>query len=450
MLGSMIISLSFFAYNYTQNRAYLEEKTNNNADSVIQRMAQNLVVPLWEVDDTWAGVVADTEIVSDEIKAITITGEGDLNVFRERTEEGSIQTQKAYSGTYFIKRTAPILHDGQIIGEVTVFFSDRTLKKELARELISNISLAVLIILFLLIAPVAILDHLILHPLQKILTVVKNSDKDNYVNRVEISRPDQIGSLAHEFNNMMDNIKSKEKMILSQSRHAAMGEMISMIAHQWRQPITAIAMGANNLLFDVLSKETDPETVQHHCEKIIDQTIHLSKTIDDFKNFFSPDKSRELVDINETIDECFAVIGKSIEHNNITVEKNYEDIEKVWIFSRELLQVMINIINNAKEALVEFNVPDPTISLKSSADNYRVYISICNNGYPIEEDVLLKIFEPYFTTKDEKNGTGLGLYMSKIIIEKHFEGSLSVRNLETGGVCFDISFPKHTPRSINE
>lgn len=443
MLGSILISISFFAYNYSINKEHLETKANQKADWTIERLSQNLIIPLWEVDSQWVGMITDTEILADDVKAICVMGEGDLKVFRIRNDDGKvIASDEAYTGDYFIKRSAPVVHDGHKIGQVNIFFSDANLKRELARELTANASLAILIIIFLILAPILILDHLVLHPLNKILTIVKNTDKENRFTKVEIVKEDQIGLLAKEFNNMMENIKFKEKMMLSQSRQAAMGEMISMIAHQWRQPITAIAMGANNMLLDVATGKIDSSSMKECAEKILKQTIHLGKTIEDFKNFFSPNKNRELVDVNEVIDETLSVVGKSLEYHDIALVKAYTQMDKVSIYSRELLQVVLNIVNNAKEVLVELEVADPTISITTKQDENNIYISICNNGYPINEEIIHKVFEPYFTTKDKKNGTGLGLYMCKTIIEKHFHGLLSAQNQKTGGVCFNISFPK--------
>ncbi len=443
MLGSVLISISFFAYNYSTNKEYLETKANQKADWTIERLSQNLVIPLWEVDSKWVGMITDTEILADDVKAICIIGEGDLKVSRLRGDEGNIiASDKMFTGDYFIKRSVPVMHNGNKIGDVNIFFSDVNLRKELTRELTANASLAILIILFLMTAPILILDRIVLFPLNKILTIVKNADKDNHITKAEVLREDQIGLLANEFNNMMENIKLKEKMMLSQSRQAAMGEMISMIAHQWRQPITAIAMGANSILLDIATNNVDSKEMQECADKILQQTFHLSKTIEDFKNFFSPDKNHEFVDVNEIIEETFSVVGKSLEYHNITLIKEYAEIGKTAIYPRELLQVVLNILNNAKEALVELKVTDPTISITSNHDEKNIYISICNNGYPIKDKIIHKIFEPYFTTKDKKNGTGLGLYMCKTIIEKHFNGSLTVQNKKKDGVCFNISFPK--------
>ncbi|MEA3373823.1 MAG: sensor histidine kinase [Campylobacterota bacterium] len=215
-----------------------------------------------------------------------------------------------------------------------------------------------------------------------------------------------------------------------------------MIAHQWRQPITVIAMGANNLLADVELDDVESESVKHSATMMLEQTHHLSKTIDDFKNFFRPNKKAEMILVNDILEENFSIVGKSLENHNIAVEKEYGSQTPIAIYSRELLQVFINILKNAQEALIENEVNEPLISVTTREDEAHVHISICDNGKGIDPSILAKIYDPYFSTKVEKNGTGLGLYMSKTIIEKHLNGQIKAENRKEGGVCFTVSLPK--------
>ena len=232
----------------------------------------------------------------------------------------------------------------------------------------------------------------------------------------------------------------KDEMVLAQSRHAQMGEMISMIAHQWRQPLSIISMGANNILADIELKMLDENTLKNAATDIIDQTQELSKTIDDFRNFFKPEKIAQEIFIEEIFDEVFGIVGKSVENHNITVERNFNNNKKVKTYFRELMQVLINIIKNATEALVENkdNNRKIWITIKENEDN--ILILICDNAGGIKENIQAKIFDPYFSTKDKKSGTGLGLYMSKTIIEKHLKGSLRTYNIDEGA-CFEIKLP---------
>jgi len=219
-----------------------------------------------------------------------------------------------------------------------------------------------------------------------------------------------------------------------------MGEMISMIAHQWRQPISVIAMDANNILADIELEILEEESLKSNAIDILAQTQELSKTIDDFRNFFKSEKIAEEVFAKDIVSDALGVIEKSLENNNIKVVWESTEEIKIKTYSRELMQVIINIIKNAKEALLEHKVKDGTISISIQNEKEKLILKIFDNGGGIKEEIIDQIFNPYFTTKGEKNGTGLGLYMSKTIIEKHLEGSLKVSNVNEGA-CFEIQLP---------
>ncbi len=239
---------------------------------------------------------------------------------------------------------------------------------------------------------------------------------------------------------LKEDLFEKEELMIAQSRHAAMGEMISMIAHQWRQPISVIAMDANNILADIELEILEEKSLRGTSEDIIKQTQELSKTIDDFRNFFRPEKGVQEVIVKELFDDALAVIGKSLQNSRVEFILELDENKKVTTYTRELMQVFINIIKNAKEALVENEIKDKKISIYTSEDKENFKLRICDNAGGVKEENMKKIFNPYFTTKGEKNGTGLGLYMSRTIIEKHLQGSLTIEN-ETEGACFEIIIP---------
>jgi PAS domain S-box-containing protein len=241
--------------------------------------------------------------------------------------------------------------------------------------------------------------------------------------------------------NLADELAQQKELMIAQSQHAAMGEMISMIAHQWRQPISVIAMDANNILVDIELESLEVDSLKEEINNIIEQTQHLSKTIDDFRDFFKPNKDKDHVLVSDVFEESMQVIEKSLVNNNIEIIKDFSDVSKVDIFSREMLQVFLNIIKNAKEVLVENLEDNRYIQNKIYEDDENIIVEISDNGGGINDKYIDKIFDPYFSTKDEKNGTGLGLYMSKIIIEKHIKGSIEVENRDDGAV-FIIKIPK--------
>jgi PAS domain S-box-containing protein len=236
-------------------------------------------------------------------------------------------------------------------------------------------------------------------------------------------------------------LEEKEELMIAQSRHAAMGEMISMIAHQWRQPISVISMDANNILVDLELESLDEEFLKKDLMDIVEQTRYLSKTIDDFRNFFKPSKVKDEVLVSDVFKESLAVINKSLQNNNIEVVNEFNTQTVVKIFSHELLQVIINILKNAKEALLEYRDDSRAIINRIYEDEDFIIISICDNAGGISDENIAKVFEPYFTTKESKNGTGLGLYISKTIVEKHLKGSIVIANKDDGS-CFKIYLPK--------
>ena len=236
-------------------------------------------------------------------------------------------------------------------------------------------------------------------------------------------------------------LKERENLMLYQSKNAAMGEMISMIAHQWRQPITTISMNANNLLADFELGLLNEEDIKGVALNIAEQTQYLSKTIDDFRNFFQHDKNIEDTKIKEVFEKTSAIILASLKNNNIIYNINCNENIEIRTYPRELLQVIVNILKNSKEALEEKTMNNKTIEVNVLESPLNIDIKISNNADKIDEKDIDKIFDAYFTTKGERIGTGLGLYMSKTIVEKHLRGTLEVENIENG-VTFTITLPK--------
>ncbi len=247
--------------------------------------------------------------------------------------------------------------------------------------------------------------------------------------------------------NIQDITKEKEKdnLIIQQSRYAAMGEMIGNIAHQWRQPlssISAIATGANiryknNLISD---EELDETFV-----KIKDHTKHLSQTIDDFRDFFKNDKTNELFNVNDLVKKSISLIEASYIEKKIKLIVTNEETEfLVNGSSSQLSQVFLNIFNNAKDALIEKEIQNKMVYLETLKYNDCIVIRISDNAGGIPDEIAVKIYEPYFTTKHKAQGTGIGLFMSKRIVEQLFDGTLSNENRE-----FEVANEKYFGVSFN-
>jgi len=239
---------------------------------------------------------------------------------------------------------------------------------------------------------------------------------------------------------LQEEVKTKDELMISQSRHAAMGEMVSLIAHQWRQPISVVSMIANNMIMDLEFGEINNDNLKEDANALLEQTQYLSKTIDDFRDFFKPDKAKEVTKIKTVLSETMSIFGKALENNDITLFIECSEDISIKIYSRELLQVIINLLKNAKEAFENKSIKDKRIEIVVKLFSSYIRIEMFDNAGAIDDAIKERIFEPYFSTKDEQMGTGLGLYMSKTIIEKHLGGKLWCEN-KKDGVSFYIDLP---------
>ncbi|KJU85762.1 multi-sensor signal transduction histidine kinase [Candidatus Magnetobacterium bavaricum] len=232
-----------------------------------------------------------------------------------------------------------------------------------------------------------------------------------------------------------------EQMLIQQSKLAAMGEMLSMIAHQWRQPLSSITTIAGDMQVSLVLDEFNKSDFYESLKRINHQAQYLSKTINDFRAFFNPGKKKEDVQLNDLIDKALAIIKNSLDHTSINMEIDCSLATPINTYANEITQVLLNVIRNAQDVIVERKIQLPVIVIKCRDEGgFFVSLDIQDNAGGIPEEIIDKVFDPYFTTKDDSTGTGLGLYMSKMIIEKHCGGELSVKN--TGqGACFTIRLP---------
>jgi len=228
--------------------------------------------------------------------------------------------------------------------------------------------------------------------------------------------------------------RQQEMILFQQSRHAQMGEMISMIAHQWRQPLNVLSLLAQNIVFKYKLHKLDDLIMDEFKNDSMRQILQMSKTIDDFRDFFKPDKSMKVFDIKEQLSNAVEMVKPIVAGHGIEMSFKAEVGLKVESFPNEFGQSVINILNNAKDVLLE-SCGEYTKWIRVEAkrnEHGEICVSIEDNGGGIDVSVLPYIFEPYFSTKGVKNGTGLGLYMSKIIVEEHMHGHIHVSNTKEG------------------
>ncbi len=353
-------------------------------------------------------------------------------------------------------------NDGEI-WHVVIKIDKNRIFNFILSDLRRNINIALGFILFLAIFIFIIMDK-ISTPLKRLSQTATKIGKGERDIEIVVESNDEIGELATSFKNMLQNLKEttaskKElaeeitkriqaeeelqetnKILLAQSKQAAMGEIIGMIAHQWRQPISVISMAVNNIMIDIELDDLKEESIKECSNEILNEAKYLSQTIDDFRNFFKPNKEKEIFLVQKLFDDIYRLIGKSFENNDIELDFLGDTAIEINTYKNELLQVFINILNNAKDALVASHTEIRKVTLHTYKKEDRVIFEFCDNAGGIKEEFMDRIFEPYFSTKDEKNGTGIGLYMSKTIMEKHIQGGIWAEN-RGDGACFMLEVP---------
>jgi signal transduction histidine kinase len=241
----------------------------------------------------------------------------------------------------------------------------------------------------------------------------------------------------------MEKRSEQERVLIQQSKMSAMGEMIGSIAHQWRQPLNVVSLLVADMLEAYEYGDLDEEYLKDVQRDIMENIKFMSDTIDDFRNFFQVSNQKILFSIKEVVDEVLRLYFHESKDLNIDIKMEKITLEELTILGlkNEFKQVVLNLLNNSKDILLERNITDKWIFIEFSQSEDSINISFEDSGGGIPIEIIDKIFQPYFTTKHEDRGTGIGLYMSKTIIEDNMSGTISVSNTDIGAK-FVISFPK--------
>jgi len=410
---------------------------------------------------------------------------GTLKQYKSLSKTYEKEQKVKIDGINYIQDTLPLYNGEELIGVIALLQIEKTIGDYIL-QLLESLVLVFIIILFIVIPFTMLLIRTITNPIINLQKGIKELSSGNLGKQLEVYSKDEIGELTMSFNDMSKELAKTDKIkilntklkktyhqlkltkeeieqlnsslelkiekeidkntkqqviIMQQSKLAQMGEMIENIAHQWRQPLAQI--NSSVLLLDVLLERNNKkdDMVEEKLLEIESLTAYMSKTINDFKNFFNPNKSKTNFTIEEAINRSCEILKGSLKIHNIKVNNNVPKDLQCYSYVEELQQVLLTIFNNAIDVLVSNKIENGVISINSFQKDKDIIITIQDNGLGIDKKHIDKIFDPYFTTKHKSQGTGLGLYMAKMIIENGLKGVLEVEN-KNGGACFIIQIPQ--------
>lgn len=292
--------------------------------------------------------------------------------------------------------------------------------------------------------------NILSHNFNKMIKQV--SEARESLNETNIQLENRVKERTSELENLNETLDQRikeevqqrhkqEDMLIHQSRLAAMGEMIGNIAHQWRQPLNALGLTIQNIQTAYENNYLNEDYINRTIQKSRRLTAQMSRTIDDFRDFFQPEQHKENFNLKKCILHSVEIVEASFRNYAINIEILVDENISINGYSSQFSQVILNILNNAKDALIENREQNRQITIATNENDDIIELFIEDNGGGIKEEIVDKIFDPYYTTKEQGKGTGIGLYMSKMIIEKNMQGVLSISNVEDGAK-FDIKIYK--------
>jgi len=294
-----------------------------------------------------------------------------------------------------------------------------------------------IIFILLIITMIAILIYKILNDRKNEILKTREINKNLKAINRELQQSGYEVKLKNEkleirVNEEIKKNKYQKELLFQQSKMASMGEMIGNIAHQWRQPLNALSGLVVWINMKYNMKQLTEDDMKIFKEKSNHIIQKMSSTIDDFRNFFSPNKAIDTFRVDSVIDEAIKFVGDSFIANGIKIEKDFKTIKEIKNYKNELIQVLLNIFNNSKDAIKEQKIEKGLVTISLEENEKSVIIKIQDNGGGIKQDIIDRVFEPYFTTKFKSDGTGIGLYMSKMIIEESMHGKIKLENIKNG------------------
>lgn len=439
---------------------------------------------LWDLREDLANELIETIMLNRDIKSITVIDTSSNKIFAS-------SVKPALEGENLFTFTKPIIHNQKTIGTLQLVITDYYVYEDiyaLSKQFI-YIFAGQLIVSFIIFF--GMLFYKILQPLNRLNQQAVFFAKEDFSKKFIWQREDELGVVGRNFDAARDELlkaqqfsqnykiklqeevdkktkelkelnetleqrvfeeleKNKKQNILlqQQTRLAALGEMMGNIAHQWRQPLSAITTRASALQLQEELGILKDNDIKETTDGILKSATFLSQTIEDFRDFLRTDKIKKEFIVEKVIYDIYNIIKASYEVSSITIHFNIEKNLSYVGFPSELSQVILNILNNARDALVSNNIEQKFVSIDVIKNEKEILITIYDNAGGIPESIINKIFDPYFTTKDQQQGTGIGLYMSMQIIQDNFNGNLYVKNeeiefesLQYTGAKFYIQLP---------
>jgi len=457
---SLVSSDAMITEDYSFLIEFIEKVLGDNDEIVYTVITRKNGNSLYSRSSHWSMLDKLPKQISEKLNK-KINGNITYNIFNN---------EEVYNFTY------PVVFSGIDWGWINIGYSLKQYNKNMKIIYINSIILLFLIIIVS-ISIAYFLTRKILKPILELNRAVQDIAHGNFNTTVEVYSNDEIAELAKSFNYMIQELKNsdnklrnmnseleqrvqqrtqqleelnigldqkvkeevmqrskQEQLLIQQSRFAAMGEMIGNIAHQWRQPLNALSLLLQNIENAYDMNILDEKYIVRTVNKGTLLTNSMSKTIDDFRDFFKPNKKVEVFNIAEAIHGTLEIIGASFSNHMIDIEENIDMSLCAKGFSNEFSQVILNILNNSKDELIQRGIKNKKIKFIVKKVGEKLIIEIEDNAGGIPTDIINKVFDPYFSTKEEGKGTGIGLYMSKTIIEHNMHGQLSVRNEEEGAI----------------
>lgn len=497
LLVALMVAGPLAVYTLVVERSNQIEEVENKGMAAASLLAETLIDPLYQlridqVDRLLEAASSDQDIVRvyalDRDGLVLGDGGNDIALLDQRLPGlGPILAQIRRTPRAVAQRedgsiavTGPVRSpDGAILGFVHLRLSLRRAEENIAAQwrVLAALGGGVFLLGGLL---ALVLARQFTRPLREVMEATQSIRRGDFSIRIPERRQDEFGALAQAINGMAENLqqttvsrdelasevaereqaedeirllnemleqrvqeevamnRDKDHMLIRQSRLAVIGEMIGNIAHQWRQPLNALGL----LLDNIKDAHEHNELDKNNLDKAVKsgQTIiqRMSDTIDDFRNFFKPDREKKLFSLEKAVRDALSVMEASFKNSDIAVELNMERDIAVLGFPNEYAQVVANILGNAKEAILERKVQNGRVEIVIGRDDVYAYVDIRDNGGGVSDSIIEKIFDPYFTTREK--GTGIGLYMSKMIIETNMNGRIEVRNIGAGAE-FRIAMP---------